>query len=290
MGQETSLRREIASLFRLAKARPRRRRAMAMAMAPCAGDPIVLVRDSFKHYIEAVLQHLTELQRRWHPVDVPKKWASSKQVEELAALCRECGLASAKAVVACDRVLRRQIQEPQKNCDRSRLEDSPAAATDQREELRQLMAKRLQRAFRGFQQRRRRSKQKVGKVLATSLVRCLTAQIQQSLHHWRSGVTLLSATAACLCALMALAGDDIGLQRRGAMSSATLGQPMGPLRPSLATVRWLGEGLAGPWDIMSLGFLLTFNFRSCFELVLKCLRDNPDSDMSQLVDQNMAGH
>lgn len=136
---------------------------MAMAMAPCTGDPIVLVRDSFKHYIEAVLQHLTELQRRWHPVDVPRKWASLKQVEELAALCRECGLASAKAVVACDRVLRRQIQEPQKNCDRSRLEDSPAAATDQREELRQLMAKRLQRAFRGFQQRRRRSKQKAAK-------------------------------------------------------------------------------------------------------------------------------
>ncbi|CAE7569898.1 unnamed protein product [Symbiodinium sp. CCMP2456] len=177
---------------------------MAMATAHGPGDPIVLVRDSFKHYIEAfgqvslrwtqvaipeaVLQHLTELQRRWHPLHVPGKCASSKQVEELAALCRECGLASAKAVVACDRVLRRQIQEPKKNCDRSRLEDSPPAATDQREELRQLMAKRLQRAYRGFQQRRRRSKLKAGKVLATSLVCCLAAQIRQSLHHWRSGV------------------------------------------------------------------------------------------------------
>ncbi|CAE7501533.1 unnamed protein product [Symbiodinium sp. CCMP2592] len=172
-----------------------------MAMAPCAalavgrgyeGDPIALVRDSFKHYVEAVLQHLTELQRRWHPFEAVSagKCRSSKQVEELAALCRECGLASAKAVVACDRVLRRQIQEPKEHCVSSRLEASPQAAPDQEEaqELRQLMAKRLQRAYRRFQQRRKHSKLKAGKVLATSLVCCLGTQLQQSLNYWRSGV------------------------------------------------------------------------------------------------------
>eukprot|EP00913_Durusdinium_trenchii_P032332 g30273.t1 len=66
-------------------------------------DPIIMVQKSFKRYIEAALMHLTDLQRRWGeggPV------AGRSEVEELTSLCKECGLASAKAVVACERVLK----------------------------------------------------------------------------------------------------------------------------------------------------------------------------------------
>eukprot|EP00435_Cladocopium_sp_Y103_P063202 s146_g24.t1 len=65
-------------------------------------DPVLLVRDSFKRYLEAALLHLTDLQRRWPSEGTSQRW----QVEELTSLCKECGLASAKAVVACERVLK----------------------------------------------------------------------------------------------------------------------------------------------------------------------------------------
>ncbi|CAK9057776.1 unnamed protein product [Durusdinium trenchii] len=72
-------------------------------MHVCQEDPIIMVQKSFKRYIEAALMHLTDLQRRWGeggPV------AGRSEVEELTSLCKECGLASAKAVVACERVLK----------------------------------------------------------------------------------------------------------------------------------------------------------------------------------------
>lgn len=79
-------------------------------MAPCQ-DPVLLVRDSFKRYLEAALLHLSDLQRRWPSESTSQRW----QVEELTHLCKECGLASAKAVVACERVLKSrwnaQVQE-----------------------------------------------------------------------------------------------------------------------------------------------------------------------------------
>ncbi|CAL1152843.1 unnamed protein product [Cladocopium goreaui] len=65
-------------------------------------DPVLLVRDSFKRYLEAALLHLSDLQRRWPSESTSQRW----QVEELTNLCKECGLASAKAVVACERVLK----------------------------------------------------------------------------------------------------------------------------------------------------------------------------------------
>ncbi|CAE7533859.1 unnamed protein product [Symbiodinium natans] len=184
-------------------------------------DPILLVRDSFKRYIEAVLQHLTELQRRWHPFGpLPGCDCSGHQVEELAALCRECGLASAKAMVACDRVLRRLPRAV--SCEESlqpsviqRVEDQPISITEaplnlpvsacgtcgstgvQRgvPDLQQQMAKRLQRAYRRFQQRRRRRKLMAGKALAAVLLRCQSSRLQLQIRRWRSAAESRRAAA-----------------------------------------------------------------------------------------------
>ncbi|CAE7241696.1 unnamed protein product [Symbiodinium pilosum] len=155
------------------------------------GDPILLVRDSFKRYIEAVLQHLTELQRRWDPCESVLRGmcrSSGQQVEELAALCRECGLASAKAVVACDRVLRRAqacgVQERAPNSCQSRAEDQPPT-TNKQQELQHRMATLLQYAYRRYRLRCQRRKLSASKALGALLTRWQMTKLQESLRQFR---------------------------------------------------------------------------------------------------------